>query len=254
MSHLPGKFVWFEHLSTDPTTAGRFYEQLFGWHTERVPMGDVVYPMIMNSGEAIGGYGNADAGLACWRSYLSVPDVDERCAAALAAGATVLMPPTDYGDVGRAALIQDPGGASVALWKGSGDDIADPADPASAPFGSFCWNELYVDDPVAAVAFYEKIAGYSHDEMDMGPMGTYYIVKADGVGRGGVMRQTPGQSPLWVPYVWVADTDATATLASHLGATVCVAPTDIPNIGRFTMMVDPAGAMVAALGPLPAAA
>ena len=250
MSHLPGKFVWFEHLSTDPSTASRFYEQLFNWHTERLPMGDRVYPMILNAGQAIGGYGSAAAGLACWRSYLSVPDVDERCAAAEAAGATVLMPPTDYADVGRAALIQDPGGASVALWKASGDDIADPADPATAPFGGFCWNELYVDDPVAAVAFYEKLVGYTHDEMDMGPMGTYYIVKADGVGRGGVMRQTPGQSALWVPYVWVADADTIAAQASTLGATVCVPPTNIPNIGRFTMLVDPAGAMVAALGPL----
>ena len=87
MSHLPGKFVWFEHLSADPTAASRFYEQLFAWHSERLPLGDVVYPMIMNADKGIGGYGDAAAGQACWRSYLSVPDVDERCAAAPSAAA-----------------------------------------------------------------------------------------------------------------------------------------------------------------------
>ena len=33
MSHLPGKFVWFEHLSSDVPKARKFYETLFGWHT-----------------------------------------------------------------------------------------------------------------------------------------------------------------------------------------------------------------------------
>ena len=34
MSYLPGKFVWFEHLSTDPARARNFYQQLFNWHVE----------------------------------------------------------------------------------------------------------------------------------------------------------------------------------------------------------------------------
>ena len=34
MQLLPGKFVWFEHQSTNLPAARRFYEDLFGWHTE----------------------------------------------------------------------------------------------------------------------------------------------------------------------------------------------------------------------------
>lgn len=246
MSYLPGKFVWFEHLSADQDSAARFHEQLFGWRTRAMPMGEHSYTMIVNGEEPIGGYGEAPAGEASWRSYLSVADVDATCAAAQAAGAAVLMPPTNYGAVGRAALIRDGAGAVVALWKSADGDPAD--NPTPVP-GRFCWNELYADDPAAAVKFYQQLAGYSgHDEMDMGPQGTYYILKTGETGRAGVMRRpAPEQPTIWVPYVTVADTDATAERAGSLGATVCMPPTDIPNVGRFTMLVDPSGAMVAAI-------
>ena len=251
MSHLPGKFVWFEHLSADQDSAARFYEQLFGWHTSRMPMGEASYAMIQNGDEAIGGYGSAEPGQATWRSYLSVSNVDERCAAAQTAGATVLMPPTDYGPVGRAALIKDPGGAAVALWKGADGD---PADSMAIVPGRFCWNELAVDDPVAAVAFYEGLIGYTHDSMDMGPMGTYYLLKTGEMGRGGVMaRSGPEQATQWVPYVTVDDADAVAARATALGATVCVPPMDVPGVGRSTMFIDPSGALLAAIKLVPPA-
>ena len=48
MSHLPGKFVWFEHLSADIPKARRFYDALFGWHTESIPTGAQRYSMILN--------------------------------------------------------------------------------------------------------------------------------------------------------------------------------------------------------------
>jgi len=246
MSYLHGKFVWFEHLSADPAAAARFHGDLFGWRTQTMPMGDTGYTMIVNGEQPIGGYGQAPKGEASWRSYLSVGDVDATCAAALAAGAAVLVPPTDYGQVGRAAVIRDIAGATVALWRSSDGDA--PDDMSGTP-GRFCWNELYADDPAAAVRFYERLAGYSgHDEMDMGPQGTYYILKTGEIGRAGVMRRpAPEQPPIWVPYVTVTDADATAERAKALGATLCMPPMDIPNVGRFAMFVDPSGAMTAAI-------
>ena len=49
MSHPPGRFVWFEHLSNDIPKARAFYEKLFGWNTEMMAMssGDP-YPVIHN--------------------------------------------------------------------------------------------------------------------------------------------------------------------------------------------------------------
>jgi uncharacterized protein len=43
-------------------------------------------------------------------------------------------------------------------------------------------------------------------------------------------------------YIATDDVDATTARAKELGATVHVEPTDIPNVGRFSVLQDPAGA------------
>ena len=54
---------------------------------------------------------------------------------------------------------------------------------------------------------------------------------------------------VWLPYVAVANTDSLCELASRLGATVMVPPTDIPNVGRFACWSDPQQASIAVLQP-----
>lgn len=240
MSFIPGKFVWFEHQSADQAAAQRFHAALFGWRTNNVQMGERSYTLIVAGERPIGGYDGDLAAGPHWRAYLSVADVDAACATAASAGATVVEAPTNYGEVGRAAVLRDSAGAEVALWRAS---TGDPADDMNLPAGRFCWNELYADDPVAAVRFYEQVGGYSgHDTMDMGPQGNYYIVKTGTTGRAGIMaKPVPQQPSMWVPYVTVTDPDAIAAQARALGATVCVEPMDIPNVGRFAMFIDPTG-------------
>lgn len=99
-----------------------------------------------------------------------------------------------------------------------------------------------------ALAFYEKTFGFSHDSMDMGPQGTYYMLKsADGKMRGGLMQSSGNEAPpMWLPYVHVADCDASVTKAQKLGAKATVVPpTDIPNVGRFSVLLDSQGAAFA---------
>ena len=250
MSYLPGKFVWFEHVSNDSAKARAFYGELCGWTVEAMPMGEQTYHTIKNGKDrAIGGYRTAEPGMPShWSSYLSVPDVDKSFAAAKAAGATGLMDPMDFGPVGRGCAISDPTGAAVCLWKGA---QGDPEDVDKTPIGGWFWNELFTKDVKAAVAFYEKAFGFTHDEMDMGPQGTYYILKsADGKMRAGAMQQPPG-TPVpsnWLPYIHVADCDAAAAKATKLGAkSIMMPPTDIPNIGRFAVIIDPLGAAIAVI-------
>lgn len=247
MSYLPGKFVWFEHVSTDVPKAKAFYKGLIGWSIEDMSMGDQNYTMIMNGGEnGIGGFRAATSGMAShWLSYLSVADVDKSHAACVAAGAKSMMPPATMGP-GRASGITDPSGAMLCLWKGA---EGDPADVEKTPFGGWFWNELWSTDAKAALAFYKNVFGYSVDAMDMGPQGTYNILKtADGKMRAGLMQATPDMKmPFnWLPYIHVKDCDAAAARASKLGAmAIAVAPTDIPEIGRFCVVIDPTGAAVA---------
>ncbi len=246
MSKLPGKFVWFEHVSDDTAKARTFYEGLFGWTTQPMPMGEQTYDIITNAGAGIGGYRQGTPGdHAHWASYLSVPDVDKAHQAALAAGARSVTAPMDYGPVGRGAVVTDPTGARLSLWKGASDD---PADAASTPVGGWCWNELHAKDAKAAVAFYTRVFGLGQEAMDMGPMGTYTILKdAAGQMRGGIMQQEPGvQAPSsWLPYIEVADCDAATRRATELGARQTIAaPMDVDMIGRFSIVMDPLGAPI----------
>jgi predicted enzyme related to lactoylglutathione lyase len=89
--------------------------------------------------------------------------------------------------------------------------------------------------------------------MDMGPGGTYHILSRGGVDRGGATSQgcSGGVPPHWLPYVFVDDPDATIARAQKLGAKIPVSPEDIPGVGRFGIVEDPTGAVLAILKPLP---
>ena len=52
-----------------------------------------------------------------------------------------------------------------------------------------------------------------------------------------------GAPPYWAPYFAVTDTDATTKKAKSAGAKVHVEPTDIAEVGRFSVFSDPQGAM-----------
>ena len=51
--------------------------------------------------------------------------------------------------------------------------------------------------------------------------------------------------PNWLPYFAVEDCDASAAKAQALGGGTVVAPTDVPEVGRFAILRDPQGAVFA---------
>ena len=115
--------------------------------------------------------------------------------------------------------------------------------------GAFSWNELMTTDVGAAKEFYTKLFGWAAEDMPMEGM-TYTVLKAGSEEVGGIMAippQAEGTPPHWGTYVTVDDVDATAKLAQELGAKTIVPPTDIPNVGRFFVLQDPQGAVIAAI-------
>lgn len=245
-SHLPGKFVWFEHVSDDTAKARAFYQQLFGWHIEAMPMGDQTYHMIQNGSTGIGGFRTALPGMPNhWISYLSVENVDASHAKALANGATQTLPPTDFPTVGRGSGLTDPTGANFCLWTSAQGD--DP-DLEKTPFGAWYWNELWTPDAQRALAFYEKSFGHTHEVMSMGEQGDYLVLHALGKPRAGIF-QSPDKStpPMWMPYVHVEDCDASVARAEQLGARVFMPATSVPEVGRMAAFFDPQGAAIAVI-------
>jgi predicted enzyme related to lactoylglutathione lyase len=247
---LPGKFIWFELVSTDPARAQAFYGEVVGWRVVPWQAGPETYEMIYSGETMLGGYAApASAGEpARWLSYVSVADVDAAARTAAANGGKVVQAPFDAPGAGRMARILDPQGAELCLFTKETDDPAD-REPSQ---GEFFWTELHTPDPVAALAFYEKVVGFSNRALDMGPAGTYHIISGGGADRGGVSAHIlPGERPYWLPYIKVDDPDAAVARARKLGGTVQLGPIDIPNAGRAGYLADPTGASIAVMHPLP---
>ncbi|HEV8246064.1 MAG TPA: VOC family protein [Polyangiaceae bacterium] len=250
---LPGKFVWFELVSKDAKKAQAFYGEVFGWKVAPFPMGNFTYEMILTGDTLdtmIGGYAppTSEATPSHWLAYVSVEDVDAAAKAASAAGGKVLVSPSEIPGVGRSARIADPQGAELCVLRNA---KGDPPDALVKP-GQWLWNELHTTDPTQALAFYEKVVGFSHHSQDMGPAGTYHILSQGGVDRGGVTSHlASGVPPHWLPYVAVDDPDATIARARKNGATIPMDPEDIPGIGRFGVLRDPTGAILAIMKPQP---
>jgi len=246
MAYHFGKFAWFEHLSNDTAKARQFYEQLFGWKVKAFSPGG--YDVIHNGEDFIGGIVAAEGGdHAHWRSWLSVPDVDDRFAAAIAAGAKPVMQPRDYPGIGRGATVLDPTGARLSIWKGNSGD-RDDSDAVKS--GDFDWNELATPDPQKALAFYESVFGYQHVDWDMGEAGMYHVLNdANGRGRGGMMKAHDGAPAAWVPYVKVERADETAARVGPLGGDLLLKPMDVKDVGRIAILSDPFGAPLGIIQP-----
>lgn len=247
-----GRFVWHDLSTTDVPKALDYYRDLLGWEYKAADMGGFQYNMIHLGGTEHGGFVPLDEGQGGphWTSYVVVADVDATCAKATELGGQVVVPATDIpGEHGRFAVIVSPTGAAISPYK----PVHPQGDPADVPaVGTFCWHELLSADPEVDGPFFREIFGWSGSTQDMGAMGTYHLfLRGEGRQSGGMLKNPqPGVPSAWVPYVSVADVDATAAKTTELGGKVWVAPQDIPGVGRFTVTSDPQGAMIAFYKPV----
>jgi predicted enzyme related to lactoylglutathione lyase len=118
--------------------------------------------------------------------------------------------------------------------------------------GSFVWNELMSKDAEAAVKFYKELFGWNTKQHTLHT--GYQIIIKDGKEIGGIMQMDAefGDTPShWLPYVSVGNVDETVEKVKQLGGTVCVPPTDIPSVGRFSVVSDPSGGTLSIITLLP---
>lgn len=242
---LPGRFVWFELVARDLEAAKGFYGELFGWKSRTIDMGPMGgYTMLTAGTEEVGGMTELrPKGTPGWLSYCTVEDVDAAVAAAVKLGATVEVPAADYPSVGRFATLRDPQGARIAPFKG---DKPKPEAAGKPALGTVCWTELITQDPAQARGLYSAVFGWSAEDKDMGPMGSYTLLKRGEQQAAGIMKAMDARAPsMWLNYVVVEDVDASLERAKRLKASPLVPPTDIPGIGRFAVVADPQGAAIA---------
>ena len=116
--------------------------------------------------------------------------------------------------------------------------------------GDFSWCELMTTDVDAARAFYGAVFGWTFEEMSVTEH-RYTEIKAGGKGVGGMMglpaAAPPGMSPCWSCYVTVSDLDPVVAKVNQLGGKLLYGPESIPSVGRFAVIQDPQGAVLAAI-------
>ena len=118
----PDTPCWNELVTSDITTAGKFYADLIGWELQEKEMGDGKLYTLFMQGEIMAGgmmeltpeMGDAPPH---WMLYFAVDDCDQKVASAESLGGTVLAGPMEIPEVGRMAVLQDPSGAVFSVIK-----------------------------------------------------------------------------------------------------------------------------------------
>ncbi|HWA64097.1 MAG TPA: VOC family protein [Caulobacteraceae bacterium] len=123
--------------------------------------------------------------------------------------------------------------------------------------GRFIWYELITSDMAGARRFYGDVVGWTAQDMPTPPGAEPYVAfNSDGSGVAGMMNlgepmKAEGMFPNWTGYVGVDDVDASVAEAEGLGGKTIRPPMDIPGVGRFAIVADPAGAVFAMMTPIP---
>lgn len=116
--------------------------------------------------------------------------------------------------------------------------------------GRFVWYELLTTDVKGATAFYPAVTGWKTQPWETGEY-TMWVGSQGPLG--GVMTlpdaaKQMGAPPYWQANIEVANVDETVAKVKQLGGQVYIAE-DVPNVGRFAVIADPQGAVIAVFTP-----
>jgi predicted enzyme related to lactoylglutathione lyase len=242
-----GTFCWIDLGTTDASGAKRFYGELFGWGFNDQPAGpDIVYTMLQIAGKDVAALYELDEEMQSqgippsWLSYVSVSSADDTAQKAKELGGRVIKEAFDVFDVGRMAIVQDPLGATFALWQPRSHIgarlINQPA--------TLCWNELMTTDVDKAERFYTELFGWKSEVQQMGP--TTYTTFQNGerpaAGMLAISKEMGEIPPNWMVYFAVDDCEKSVDKAKSLGGKIDAPTTEIRGVGRFAVVQDPQGA------------
>ncbi|HEY0426973.1 MAG TPA: VOC family protein [Pyrinomonadaceae bacterium] len=119
--------------------------------------------------------------------------------------------------------------------------------------GEFCWTEIATANLETCKTFYTEIFGWNFHESDNPDTKMQYLEFGigNGCGVGGMYQPTAEMCggtippPHFMNYIAVDDIDEATSKAFDLGGKIVVPPMEIPHVGRFSVVEDPAGAKFA---------
>lgn len=238
---------WADCATTDLGAAEAFYASVFGWTAERVIGSDgTEYSVQSLGGKMVAGIYALNEEMVRmgvpphWGTYVEVADVEATLDAVRSEGGEVLDGPSDEPGIGRIALIRDPVGAYLRVWRSEPPHGAQVFDLP----GAMTWNELSTAEPEKAASFYERVFGLEVETTEH-PV-HYTSLKIDGRAVAGILKTTPEMGdfpPSWDVYFACDDADATAESVVAAGGKAIRAAFDIPGVGRMAVLQDPHGAV-----------
>lgn len=257
-----GAPVWMDLMSTDVAAAVEFYSAVFGWEADPGTEEFGGYRNFRANGNLVagvmaatdGGEGPGDV----WSVYLRTEDAAASIAAATEAGAAVIVPPVNVGDLGRFGFFVDPAGAAIGVWEpGTHAGFVERGTP-----GTPYWFDCQTRDYAASKDFYRTVFGWELQEVGsggaegaVGPNAYSQVLLplADGTPEGvaGIMDSAPlfdagvfpeGTPSFWQVYIAVEDTDAAAERIVAAGGRI-LRPAEATPWGTFGSAMDVNGAV-----------
>jgi predicted enzyme related to lactoylglutathione lyase len=246
--HTPGRWVWADLVTSDVAAAAEFYGEVFGWTFETFGGEDDrdTYTLALADGLPIGGLVfdqramKDDVPSARWIGLISVADTRAAANAVTQGGGKVVVTPTMLGERGETAVFQDPEGTLFGVVHSKNGDPADYA----GDLNEWVWIDLWTANVDQAAKFYSTVAGYRVLPLEQeGLRRGVHLVAGDYVRAGIMQKQDPRVSAVWLPYLRVANAQATADKARAAGGKVVREPVDL---GRaiVAIIADPTGAPV----------
>ncbi|ERN40167.1 putative enzyme [Rubidibacter lacunae KORDI 51-2] len=249
-----GVFCWVDLATSDPDAAKPFYNQLFGWEFQDIPVENAPpYAMAFKGERRVAALflmpeEMKDQNVSPhWQSYINVEDLDAALQRWQSEGGTVLVPACTILDSGRKAVVRDPTGAVVHLWQAQEHIGAGVVNEVN----TYCWPELQTRDVKRAARFYQSVFNWEIEAEETPP---YYIgAKVKGHYNCGMFdleqANLPGEiSSYWAVYFNVENLDTALDCLKNLGGTVLMEPMTIEQ-GRFATVADPQGAVFTLIEP-----
>jgi predicted enzyme related to lactoylglutathione lyase len=240
----PGAPCWVDLYTSDQARARDFYCELLGWTADEPNPEFGGYMNFVKDGAWIAGCMGNDGSSGqpdAWSVYLSSPNAQATVDAATKAGAQVIVPAMQVGDLGTMAVVIDPAGAAIGLWESGEHPGFRQYDEINTP----AWFELFTRDHAAAVAFYQDVFGWDVSVVGDTDEFRYSTLGKDEAALAGIMDASgflPEGAPAhWSVYFRVADADVALKEVARLGGATVAAAEDTPY-GRMATAADPTGA------------
>jgi predicted enzyme related to lactoylglutathione lyase len=252
MVRRPGRFAWYELMTTDVAAARAFYSNVVGWEARDASTTELAYTLLLAGNGPVSGLmalpeeARRMGATPRWMGYVGVDNADATTNRIERLGGAVYVPPTDS-NIGRISVVADPQTAILALVEGLKTGSSEPAE-LDQP-GHVGWHELLAADWAKAFGFYAELFGWQKVDIESAPVDAYQLFSAGGQTIGGMFTKRPVEPiPYWLLYFNVGDIDAATARVRRGGGQVFEGPFVVPEGSWIARCIDPQGAIFALQG------